>query len=548
VALCVLLLLFVLTIVESVTADSSKEWGLQTVDSVVRRQFSNATTGENISAAVTRQVRIWSQQGYDWGTGRTLLYLDLHKLAYCDQYGGGLSCDRTTPGTWGSKRTSLVGLDDMVKAQDIRLIDIEFIRYPGYWDDEITIEELEEKVTSVALFNKRIENEEESLRSIWTTLIVTVIILTGITMLTKDLTFLSKNLLKPLVELADEMESITRLQLAAVANPNGEAIEIDNGTSEVRLIRRTFENMKKAIKSWGKYVPWPVVQLMLRKDAEAMIDVTEKEVSIYFSDIAGFTTIVESLPPESSLLLLSRYFHDMSKIIDEYGGIVLEFIGDAIMSIYGAPVTNPDHATAAVKAARRMLDCLRMMNVWFAERNLPQVSIRCGVHTGKVLVGNMGFQQRMKYGVVGEESNVPGHLEESNKNYATEMLISERTYNCMNRDAFIVRPIDYMNLLGTGAQPIYQVMDRSANMTKDASGGPTKRMAAETHTAAMACYRGRNFEEAIEKFEHVGTLLQDVTGEKDEPSAMMVRRCRSYINDPPAANWEGLWDRPEPKN
>ena len=139
---------------------------------------------------------------------------------------------------------------------------------------------------------------------------------------------------------------------------------MNEGTSEVRLIRRTFENMKKAIKSWGKYVPWPVVQLMLRANVEANLEVNETEVTIFFSDIANFTTIVESLPPESSLLLLSRYFNDMSKVIDDHGGVVLEFIGDAILCIYGAPLNNPEHPSAAVRAGLKMLGSLKKMNEW----------------------------------------------------------------------------------------------------------------------------------------------------------------------------------------
>merc|ERR1712046_505552 len=109
-------------------------------------------------------------------------------------------------------------------------------------------------------------------------------------------------------------------------------------------------------------------------------------------------------------MLLSRYFNDMSKVIDEHGGIVLEYIGDAIMAIYGAPMRNPDHPSAAVSGALRMLHSLDKMNEWCLIKKLPEVKVRCGVHTGRVLVGNMGFQSRMKYGIVGEEGNIPGRL------------------------------------------------------------------------------------------------------------------------------------------
>merc|ERR1719240_347522 len=118
----------------------------------------------------------------------------------------------------------------------------------------------------------------------------------------------------------------------------------------------------------------------------------------------------------------------MSKVIDDHGGAVLEFIGDAILCIYGAPLINPDHPSAAAKSSLRMLASLRRMNEWSAARDLPEVKIRCGVHTGRVLVGNMGFHSRMKYGIVGEDAHVPERLESGNKPYGTACQISEETY------------------------------------------------------------------------------------------------------------------------
>lgn len=93
---------------------------------------------------------------------------------------------------------------------------------------------------------------------------------------------------------------------------------------------------------------------------------------MFFSDIASFTTIVESMPPQKSFLLLSRYFQEMSKIVDQHGGIVVEFIGDAIMCIYGAPVVNEKHPTVAVMAAVEMLSAMTGINQWLERRGLPK--------------------------------------------------------------------------------------------------------------------------------------------------------------------------------
>merc|ERR1712137_1345590 len=119
----------------------------------------------------------------------------------------------------------------------------------------------------------------------------------------------------------------------------------------------------------------------------------------------------------------------MSKVIDDNSGIVIEFIGDAILAIYGAPLRDLDHHTNAVRATMRMLAALDKINKWSVSQNppLPEVNIRCGIHTGPCLVGNMGFQSRIKYGVVGENTNIPGRLEEMNKSYGTNNLMSQDT-------------------------------------------------------------------------------------------------------------------------
>merc|ERR1712113_152065 len=132
-----------------------------------------------------------------------------------------------------------------------------------------------------------------------------------------------------------------------------------------------------------------------------------------------------------------------------------------ILAVYGAPQKNADHANLAVKSTLRMLGALSRINEWSATKGLPEVKIRCGVHTGRVLVGNMGFHSRMKYGVVGQNANVPDRLEELNKTYGTNLLISSSTYSKIPQDAFVIRPIDYIffeGQRGSRVEPIYQVI------------------------------------------------------------------------------------------
>lgn len=538
VALGVLLLLFVLGWVEPDVQDLSAERGLNHITELVKLKYAN-DTGQ-IPPLIHGQVQVWTN-----GVGinpekREVLYLDLQKKVYCNEISGGTKCENFGGNYNWTLRTSWKAVEDMVADSDYRRADMQPFIIPDISTDGMEDDELQEKIESVCVLMVRGSTQWEAVMSIMTTILVIIIILSGIILLTKDLTFLSRNLLKPLRELADDMESIAQLQLAGVSSTEDSIIE--EGTSEVRLIRRTFENMKKAIKSWGKYVPWPVVQLLLRANVEANLEVNEIEVTIFFSDIASFTTIVESMPPESSLLLLSRYFNDMSKVIDDHGGVVLEFIGDAILCIYGAPLINNDHPTAAVKAALRMLASLRRMNEWSVMRELPEVKIRCGVHTGRVLVGNMGFHSRMKYGIVGEDAHIPSRLEEINKTYGTNMMISNATWSRLPPNVFITRPADYVHLRqtpGCSSEPIHVVMDREKKHGKThPMWGPCA-----VHIEAMDLYRSGQFRSAAEKFQSVGRMIKDITDNEDEASALMLKRCNSYIEQPPSAEWDGVWDR-----
>lgn len=542
VALGVLLMLLVLTLVEPAVQDFSAIHGLEHLDAEVRRIYSNMTT--QVPPSLEEHVNFWLAGASAAKFEQKVVYLDLNKLVYCDEFvPTGLPCSQLLPGQSRvlRPRSSLKEIDMDLLASDFRWSDLVPLRLPDSSEMDVTEAELESITTTVAVLDAGERVRQEAAMSIITTVLVIFIILLGIFLLTKDLTYLSRSLLKPLRSLAEEMQSIVQLQLAGL---NTEQAHVERGTAEIRQIQRIFDNMKKAIKSWGKYVPWPVVQLLLHAGIDAKPGVEEKEVTLFFSDIASFTSIVESIPPEDSLLLLSRYFNDMSKVIDAHGGIVIEFIGDAILSVYGAPLKNADHATAAVKGTLRMLAALSRINEWSAQHNLPAVHIRCGVHTGRVLVGNMGFHSRMKYGVVGENANIPGRLEELNKTYSTEMLISHATFGRLDPEAFIARPIDYIYLRhSTDAQsePIYQVLSRDRRVGK----GNRLRPVVARHAEALGLYKAREFARAAELFAQVDEAMQEIMGvEVDTPSVMLMKRARHYMERPPPQEWDGVWDQP----
>eukprot|EP00434_Breviolum_minutum_P006696 symbB.v1.2.005911.t1/scaffold347.1/size224350/6 len=239
------------------------------------------------------------------------------------------------------------------------------------------------------------------------------------------------------------------INLAAIAKE--EKTEVTQGAEEVQLIQHIFNKTKVAIISWGRYVPWPVVQNLLVAGVQVKPQLEEREVSLFFSDMAGFTSIVEQLVPEQTLVLLSRYFNDMSKIIESFDGVVIEYIGDAILAVFGAPAKLRDHALACVRATLKMQRGVQKINHWSHKKGLPHVSIRCGIHSGWVSFGNLGFHSRLKFGVIGDHSNVPAKLEELNKTYGTPNLISQATYDRLPLEEFVIRPIDFVDIWHLGA-------------------------------------------------------------------------------------------------
>ncbi len=172
-----------------------------------------------------------------------------------------------------------------------------------------------------------------------------------------------------------------------------------------------------------------------------------RDVSIYFSDIADFTSFSEALRPERLVALLNDYLTNMTDIVLEHGGVVDKYIGDAIMAFWGAPLAEPEHARRAVLAAiamRRRCEALRAR--WLKEFNTLVVA-RAGINTGPVVSGNMGSRHKFNYTVMGDAVNLASRLEGANKPYGTTLMVSQACYD-RARDAIEVRELDLLAVKG----------------------------------------------------------------------------------------------------
>ena len=203
--------------------------------------------------------------------------------------------------------------------------------------------------------------------------------------------------------------------------------------SSMHVINRglTEEHQKKMIRTaFQAYLHPDLVKAMTENLDGLKLGGAKKECTILFSDVRNFTSISEKMEPEVLVDLMNHYFEPISKVIIDHGGYIDKFIGDAVMAIFGAPQHFDDHAYRACAASLEMQKVLNDLEPKFKEKfGIKAFRIGVGLHTGQVIVGNIGSKQRLNYTVMGDTVNLASRLESANKELGTEMCMSESTYN-----------------------------------------------------------------------------------------------------------------------
>ncbi len=218
----------------------------------------------------------------------------------------------------------------------------------------------------------------------------------------------------------------------------------------------TEEREKRKIRSmFGKYVSPEVVSQMLDHPPE--LGGVDRELTVFFSDIRGFTSLSETLTPQELVKHLNEYLSAMTDIILETGGTLDKYVGDEIMCFWGAPLEAPDHAERACRCALLQKKRLAELNEqWPTEKRL---AIGIGLNTGIMTVGNMGSAGRMNYTLMGDNVNLGARLEGTNKVYGTMIIVSEYTYARV-KDKFIFRELDTIRVKGKNRPVvIYELVD-----------------------------------------------------------------------------------------
>ncbi|NTV52308.1 MAG: CHASE2 domain-containing protein [Candidatus Firestonebacteria bacterium] len=257
----------------------------------------------------------------------------------------------------------------------------------------------------------------------------------------------------------------------------------------------------------------------------------QTELTVYFSDLAGFTQFSEKLPPKELVRILNLYLTEMiATIVDEGEGYVDKFIGDAVMAFWGAPVPESAHAYRACLAALRNQHKLKKLQPELTRLGLNQeLKMRIGLHTGPAVVGMMGSQRKLNYTIIGDTVNLASRLEGVNKFYDTSILISQETHAALG-GRLVTREIDLIRVKGKQAPTrIYELLAEPGELTG------VQREHYAHYQAGMELYWKKEFAKARTCFARA--CKADPT---DYPAQLYMKRCENYRNRPPGPHWDGV--------
>jgi len=190
------------------------------------------------------------------------------------------------------------------------------------------------------------------------------------------------------------------------------ALKLNESIHEIMEAKKRLEVQRDFIrKTFGRYLSDEIVANILETPEGLELGGEKRVISIMMADLRGFTSLSERLPPETVLSIINNYLRVMTDVLFRYNATIDEFIGDAILAVFGAPVVRPDDIQRAVACAVEMQLSMEKVNSWNREQGYPDIAMGIGLNTGEVIVGNIGSERRAKYGIVGQHVNLTGRIE-----------------------------------------------------------------------------------------------------------------------------------------
>jgi class 3 adenylate cyclase len=301
-------------------------------------------------------------------------------------------------------------------------------------------------------------------------------------------------------------------------------------TDEVGRLTGSFNEMVAGLRQrdqikglFKRYLDPQVVDELIRNPEKAAPGGERRELTIFFSDLVGFTSMSEELSPEALVELLNSYFERATEVLGRHGATLDKFIGDAIMCFWNAPLPQEDHAARACLSALGLLEVVDTLAPKVEAMGLPRLDCRIGINTGPGVVGNLGSRAAQDYTVIGDAVNLASRLEGAAREYGTRTLVSEETVLAA-RGAVLTRELDLLRVKGR------QLPVRVYEVVAVAGTPPPPHLA--RFAEGLALYRSRQFAEAQAAF---------LASPEDAPSRVFASRCGALRVQPPPEGWDGVF-------
>lgn len=283
---------------------------------------------------------------------------------------------------------------------------------------------------------------------------------------------------------------------------------------------------------FSTYVNPTLVDELIRNPDKLALGGERKELTVLFSDIESFTTISEATPSQQLVELLNEYMNAMTEIVFKHDGTLDKYEGDALMAFWGAPIPQHDHALRACMTALQMQEELVHLRADWRNLDRPIITVRIGINTGEMTVGNMGGKRRFDYTVIGDSVNLASRLEGANKIYRTSIMVSERTYDLV-KHRIEGRELDLITVRGR-SEPvkIFELM-RALSVPHS----PALEEFLALYTEGLKLYRNREWECAKRKLQEALSLRPN-----DHPTQLYLERSTIYEHTPPPPDWNGVFE------
>jgi adenylate cyclase len=287
-----------------------------------------------------------------------------------------------------------------------------------------------------------------------------------------------------------------------------------------------FAERKKSVMMKGmfsQYVSTHLVNELILNPDKLRLGGEKKNLTVLFSDIAGFTSFSEGKTAEEVVTFINAFLDEMSESVLQFDGTLDKYLGDSVMAFWGAPIELPNHSKLACKCALDMKKRLEALNQKWGEKS-GSVKMRIGINSGEVVVGNIGGKKRFDYTVMGDNVNLASRLEGANKIFGTAIMLNESTYNEVKND-FAVRQIDNIRVKGKkSATKVFELLDE---VNEELMQSFT------SFNAGLVEYEKGNFDIALKLFEQQYEL------NNDSVSKLYIDRCKSLLANPPEF-WDGI--------